>query len=119
MEVDEEVDSLSILGEHLINTILADEPIETVKSIIGNGSPLWFQNEEEGMSPLHAAAYMQNPELARFLIEQGAVWNASESKISTVKPDSVHTPHYSGQVQKYCRRYLFILQRRRNIYDSS
>lgn len=81
MEVDEEVDSLSILGEHLINTILADEPIETIKSIIDNGSPLWFQNEEEGMSPLHAAAYMQNPELARFLIEQGAVWNASESKM--------------------------------------
>jgi protein arginine N-methyltransferase 2 len=86
MEVDEDVEALSILGEHLINTILADEPIEAIKSIIDNGAPLWFQNEEEGISPLHAAAYRQNPDLVRFLIEQGAIWNASELETAECHP---------------------------------
>jgi protein arginine N-methyltransferase 2 len=76
--VDAEIQALSNLGEHLIDSIIADEPLEAIKAIIDSDAPLWYQNDAEGMSPLHAAAYMQNAELARILIERGAVWNAGK-----------------------------------------
>lgn len=72
----DDIDALTVLGEHLINSILDEEPIGTVQSIIDNGAPLWYQNTAEGASPLHAAAYMQNEELVKLLIKDGAVWNA-------------------------------------------
>jgi len=79
MVVETEIQALSSLGEYLIDSIIADEPIETIKAIIDSDAPLWYQNSAEGMSPLHASAYMQNAELARILIERGAVWNAGKS----------------------------------------
>jgi protein arginine N-methyltransferase 2 len=81
---DGEIDQLSNLGEHLINAILTDEPRETVLQIIESNAPLWYQNEAEGMSALHAAAYRQNKELVKLLIERGAVWNAG--KLSLLGP---------------------------------
>ncbi|KAG5634074.1 hypothetical protein H0H81_003496, partial [Sphagnurus paluster] len=77
-DIDAEIDALSGLGEHLINSIIAEEPLDVIKAIIDRNAPLWYQNDAEGMSPLHAAAYMENTELARVLIEHGAVWNAGQ-----------------------------------------
>ena len=75
----DQVDVSTVLGEHLINAILENASVETVKDILKSGAPVWYQNEEEGMSPLHAAAYVQNEELVTMLIEKGAVWNAGTS----------------------------------------
>lgn len=75
---EDDLDALTVLGEHLINSILAEEPLESIQQIIASGAPLWYQNEHEGISCLHAAAYTQNRELAKLLIEEGAVWNAGE-----------------------------------------
>ncbi|KAG7440873.1 arginine methyl transferase [Guyanagaster necrorhizus] len=70
------VEALAILGEHLINTILEGGSEETIKEIIDQGAPVWYQNDSEGLSPLHAAVYMQNQSLAKMFLEEGAVWNA-------------------------------------------
>ncbi|KAG6832595.1 hypothetical protein H0H92_014431 [Tricholoma furcatifolium] len=79
LSMDTEVQALSGLGETLIASILADETIENLQALIEAGAPLWYQNEAEGMSPLHAAAYMQNPELVKLLIDHGAIWNAVDN----------------------------------------
>ncbi|KAJ6593956.1 S-adenosyl-L-methionine-dependent methyltransferase [Mycena capillaripes] len=73
-----ELDALTDLGEQLIYSILAEEPLDTIKQLIESGAPLWYQTDSEGarISSLHAAAYVQNRELVKLLIEGGAVWNA-------------------------------------------
>ncbi|KAF7376194.1 hypothetical protein MSAN_00034500 [Mycena sanguinolenta] len=73
-----ELDALTDLGEELIRSILAEEPLDTIKQLIESGAPLWYQNESEGISCLHAAAYTQNRELVKLLIDGGAVWNAAD-----------------------------------------
>jgi len=75
--VDADVEAASFLGEQLIASILADEP---VKGLVDNGAPLWYQNEE-GTSCLHAAAYRQDTDLVKYLIERGAIWNAGVSQL--------------------------------------
>jgi type IV protein arginine methyltransferase len=89
---DADIEALSLLGEHLVNSIWTDEPNAAAKRLIDNGAPVWYQNEE-GISCLHAAAYQQNTELVRYLIEKGAVWNAGVSRCfdlsSLVQPPSV------------------------------
>jgi len=76
-EMDIDIDAVaSKLGEELIEQILSNQPLEVIKAFLDGGSPIWYQNDNEGMSPLHAAAYVQNEELVKLLIEQGAVWNA-------------------------------------------
>ncbi len=78
------VEALTILGEHLINTILEGGSQKTITEIIDQGAPLWYQNDSEGLSPLHAAAYMQNQGLVKTFLEDGAVWNAGLYVIDTV-----------------------------------
>jgi type IV protein arginine methyltransferase len=73
---DSDIDAVAISGEELIARILENEPVEIISGLLDSGSPVWYQNEIEGISPLHAAAYVQNAELVKFLIEKGAVWNA-------------------------------------------
>ncbi|KAJ7497342.1 arginine methyl transferase [Mycena latifolia] len=73
---EDDLDALTILGEHLINSILLQEPLDTIRSIMEAGAPLWYQNESEGISCLHAAAYIQDLDLVQLLIHDGAVWNA-------------------------------------------
>ena len=73
-----EIETLSKLGEQLIDAIISDEHTEVIIRIIDSDAPLWYQNEDEGMSPLHAAAYRQNTKLAKLLIDRGAVWNAGK-----------------------------------------
>ncbi|KAG6861085.1 hypothetical protein C0995_004022 [Termitomyces sp. Mi166 len=75
----DDVQALSDLGELLIASIIAEEPMETIKTLIEKGAPLWYQDAIEGMSALHAAAYMQNAELVKTLIDHGAVWNAVDN----------------------------------------
>lgn len=71
-------DVATLLGENLVNTILEGGSLDAIKKLLEDGAPIWYQNEVEGTSPLHAAAYTRNPQLARLLIEKGAVWNAGE-----------------------------------------
>jgi type IV protein arginine methyltransferase len=75
MDVDD-LDEITVLGEHLINSVMQKEPLDAIKSIIENGAPIWYQNEDEGLSALHAAAYIQDEMLTKYFIEAGAVWNA-------------------------------------------
>ncbi|KAK7053335.1 Arginine N-methyltransferase 2 [Paramarasmius palmivorus] len=72
----EDVDELAQLGETLISMILQDEPVPELEILIKNGAPLWYANESEGLTALHAAAYMRNEDLVRMLIKEGALWNA-------------------------------------------
>ncbi|KAG6841891.1 hypothetical protein C0991_005621 [Blastosporella zonata] len=81
--IDTDVQELTDLGELLVASIISDEPIEAVQAIIDSGAPLWYQNDAEGMSALHAAAYMQNTELVKMLIAQGAIWNAVDNLKNT------------------------------------
>ncbi|KAG6911127.1 hypothetical protein DXG01_003867 [Tephrocybe rancida] len=80
---DVDVQALADLGELLITSIIADESTEAILAMIDAGAPLWYQNDAEGMSALHAAAYMQNSELAKILIDHGALWNAVDSLKNT------------------------------------
>ena len=77
--MDDSIDALTLLGEHLVDSILDRQSVDHIKSVLDAGAPVWYQNESEGISPLHAAAYVQDTELVRYLIEQGAVWNAGTS----------------------------------------
>ena len=75
----EDIDALVDLGECLIENIFSARPLEDVKAlVVDQDAPLWYQ-DESGNSALHAAAYTRNKELVDFLLERGAIWNASES----------------------------------------
>ncbi|KAJ3803006.1 arginine methyl transferase [Lentinula aff. detonsa] len=78
-ESEETVHIFTRLGEYLIDSILHGESFDAIKRIVLEGAPLWYQNESEGMSALHAAAYVQNPELVQFLIDEGAIWNSGKA----------------------------------------
>ncbi|KAJ3988552.1 arginine methyl transferase [Lentinula detonsa] len=78
-ESEETVHIFTRLGEYLIDSILHGESFDAIKRIVQEGAPLWYQNESEGMSALHAAAYVQNPELVQFLIDEGAIWNSVDN----------------------------------------
>ncbi|KAH8828043.1 hypothetical protein DL96DRAFT_1696572 [Flagelloscypha sp. PMI_526] len=74
---DVEMHNLASLGTALIEAIFEGQQESALIDLIA-ASPLWYQEEVEGMSCLHAAAYMQNPGLIRLLIEKGATWNATD-----------------------------------------
>ncbi|KAG6845935.1 hypothetical protein H0H87_000741 [Tephrocybe sp. NHM501043] len=78
-DLDAGVQALSDLGDLLITSIISGEPTEAIQALIDAGAPLWYQNNAEGMSALHAAAYMQNTSLVKMLIEQGAIWNVVDN----------------------------------------
>lgn len=75
---EEQIDEVVALGQNLIAQILDRKPVEIVQGLVDAGAPLWFQ-EDDGTSALHAAAYVENEKLVRYLIEQGAIWNAGTS----------------------------------------
>ncbi|KAF5370651.1 hypothetical protein D9758_001991 [Tetrapyrgos nigripes] len=70
------MDHLTDIGEQLVSAILQNQSAEEINRLIDEGAPLWYQNEPEGISALHVAAYIQNEDLVKILIEKGAVWNA-------------------------------------------
>lgn len=78
VELMEEINTLTELGTTLIQAILEKEPMINIRDLIDAGAPLWFQ-DNEGTSPLHAAAYVGNDQLVKILLEEGALWNAGES----------------------------------------
>ncbi|EMD37365.1 hypothetical protein CERSUDRAFT_114038 [Gelatoporia subvermispora B] len=69
-------------GQQLVDAILSRAHIEPIKAMITSGAPLWYQ-DDEGMSALHAAAYVENTELVRLLIDEGAIWNAVDNLHNT------------------------------------
>ena len=76
---DQNIQVLTSLGTSLIDAIFHLQPLQNIKDLVQAGAPLWYQDDHEGLSPLHAAAFVENPELVRFLIDQGAVWNSGDS----------------------------------------
>ena len=75
MATDEDIEALSTLGGYLIFSILNRRPLSKILTLVDAGAPLWYQ-DDEGTSPLHAAAYVEDDELVRILIGKGAIWNA-------------------------------------------
>jgi ankyrin repeat protein len=53
-----------------------------------------------GISPLHAAAYVQNEEMTALLLNQGALWNAGRH--NTFKLRCEINIYGSGSPSKYC-----------------
>ena len=75
---DDDIDVRDVLVEQgyaLVDAILRRRPLPEIKEMIKQGAPVWYQ-DDEGKSPLHAAAYVENDELVRFLVDEGALWNA-------------------------------------------
>lgn len=73
----EAINQLTDQGLDLVTSILDYAPFQAIVDKIKEGAPVWFQ-DDEGVSPLHAAAYVENAELVKYLLEEGAVWNAGE-----------------------------------------
>ena len=80
---DMDVDAIVGLGQELVDAIFQQRPLPEVKALIAAGAPVWYQ-DDEGTSPLHAAAYTEDQELTRFLIAEGALWNAGMSSLFIV-----------------------------------
>ena len=72
---EDDVQEAITLGSDLISTILNRASFDEVKTKVDAGAPLWFQ-DDEWTSALHAAAYIEDPRLVKYLLDQGAVWNA-------------------------------------------
>ena len=72
---DEEITKLTESGLRLINAILSRATFDDIQALVADGAPVWFQDEDEGISPLHAAAYTQRQDVAKFLVDAGAPWN--------------------------------------------
>ncbi|PCH43663.1 arginine methyl transferase [Wolfiporia cocos MD-104 SS10] len=81
-ELEGDVELLVSLGEALVSAILERVPDEVIDKLIADGAPVWFQNDD-GTSPLHAAAYVEDAERVKKLIEGGAVWNAVDNLRNT------------------------------------
>ncbi|TDL24307.1 arginine methyl transferase [Rickenella mellea] len=76
---DDEIDALTEIGYNLIEKILERAPFDAVKELVDSGAPLWYQDEEDGTSCLHAVAFIEDQKLIEYLIEKGAVWNAVDN----------------------------------------
>jgi len=53
-------------------------PVDTVKELLKQGAPAWYQDEELGWSCLHYAAERRDPKLLTALLRGGAIWNATD-----------------------------------------
>ena len=113
----EEINALTELGTTLIQAILEKEPADNIRDLIDAGAPLWFQ-DNEGTSPLHAAAYVGNDQLIKLLLEEGAMWNAGES-IAPSPLQPLHCVPISGQPRKYGWRYRPVHEQHRVLYPHS
>ncbi|KAF7965835.1 hypothetical protein HWV62_41258 [Athelia sp. TMB] len=77
LKIDHDIETLTSSGSSLINAILDCHSLQDIKALIDAGAPLWYQDDLEGISPLHAAAYLDDDgELAKYLLANGAIWNA-------------------------------------------
>ena len=64
------------VGRVLVEKIFERKPLDELRALVEENAPLWYQDELDGNSPLHAAAHIENKELVDLLLEHGAVWNA-------------------------------------------
>lgn len=77
---DANIEVLTALGSQLIKAILEFAPFQGIKALVDAGAPLWYEESTEGgISPLHAACFIENDELVKFLIDRGAIWNAGKA----------------------------------------
>ncbi|GJJ16206.1 hypothetical protein Clacol_010502 [Clathrus columnatus] len=73
-------DDATELGSQLIETIFQDPSnIPQIQTLIKEGAPLWYQTDDEGVSALHAACYVESIDLIKLLLENGAPWNLIDS----------------------------------------
>lgn len=79
---DEDLETLTDAGQALITAILNRQSSSDIQALIKDGAPLWYQ-DEDGVSALHAAAYIEDSELVQQLIQKGAVWNAVDNLHNT------------------------------------
>ncbi|KAM5531662.1 hypothetical protein V8D89_014651 [Ganoderma adspersum] len=82
LDDDMDVDALVGQGQELVDAIFRRRPLSQIKAVIAAGAPVWYQ-DDEGTSPLHAAAYVEDQELIRFLVAEGALWNAVDNLHNT------------------------------------
>lgn len=115
----EEINAITELGTTLIQAILEKEPLANIRDLIDAGAPLWFQ-DNQGTSPLHAAAYVGNDQLVKLLLEEGALWNAGKSfSSSPLQPSHHPCIMISGQPWKYSRRHRPVIQQHHMLYPNS
>ena len=77
--VEDDENEIAAIGLALINAILEYAPIEEIQKLLDDDAPLWYQDEEDGWSALHAAASVEDAELVKNLLQHGAVWNSGET----------------------------------------
>jgi protein arginine N-methyltransferase 2 len=77
--IDDDEEQIAIIGMALINAILECAPKEEIQKLLDEDPPLWYQDEEDGWSALHAAASVEDAELVKKLLQHGAVWNSGET----------------------------------------
>lgn len=77
--VDDDEEEIAVIGMALINAILEYAPKEEIQKLLDEDAPLWYQDEEDGWSALHAAASVEDAELIKKLLQHGAVWNSGET----------------------------------------
>lgn len=86
IEDDENLDGFLEVGRILIENIFEGKPLDELKAlIVEQNAPLWYQDEPEGNSPLHAAAHVEDMQVIELLLENGAVWNAGMFLIEQAK----------------------------------
>jgi hypothetical protein len=121
LDLENEIDNLTHLGLRLINAILSKDSMGNIRSLIGAGAPLWYQDDWEGTSALHAAAYTENEELVKLLIEKGAIWNASKC-VSFVESSPSDESQclcslFSGQTSEHGSRHRAITEQRNMLHS--
>lgn len=107
--MDADIEQVAVtLGETLVQQILDGKPLEDIKASLDIGAPVWYQTLTEGLSALHAAAYMQNHSLAKLLIERGAIWNAG-TLFGYMLANMCFRTHVSGLPEAYRRGHRPII----------
>lgn len=81
--VEDDEDEIAAIGLALINAILEYAPIEDIQKLLYEDAPLWYQDEEDGWSALHAAASVEDAKLVKKLLQHGAVWNSVDNAGNT------------------------------------
>ncbi|KIJ46111.1 hypothetical protein M422DRAFT_29486 [Sphaerobolus stellatus SS14] len=78
-DADDDLEKAISLGSQLIYEILSSSPsdLPKLKKLVDDGAALWYrQDDDGGLSALHAACLVESPELVQFLIDKGAIWNS-------------------------------------------
>ncbi|KAL9938954.1 hypothetical protein V8E36_001767 [Tilletia maclaganii] len=79
---DQLLDARLALNRTLLRVVQAGD-LAAVKECVKAGADAWFESDEEaglGWSALHLAVASNTPEIVKFLISRGAVWNAVDPR---------------------------------------